>query len=35
MLEGRDAGVSFRNMHDPKSTITYIVISNSPYAHGQ
>jgi len=29
MLEGYDAGVSFRTMHDPGSAVTYTVISNS------
>lgn len=29
MLEGLDAGVSFRSMHDPRSNLTYTVISNS------
>ena len=29
MLEGYDAGVSFRSTHDPVSTTTYTVISNS------
>jgi CubicO group peptidase (beta-lactamase class C family) len=29
MLEGSDAGVSFRSVHDPVSTITHTVISNS------
>jgi hypothetical protein len=28
MLEGYDAGVSFRSAHDPGSTLTYTVISN-------
>jgi CubicO group peptidase (beta-lactamase class C family) len=28
MLEGRDAGVSFRSVHDPASTTTHTVISN-------
>lgn len=31
MLEGMDAGVSFRSMHDPKSALTHTVISNSSY----
>jgi CubicO group peptidase (beta-lactamase class C family) len=31
MLEGMDAGVSFRSAHDPKSTVTHTVISNSSY----
>jgi len=29
MLEGRDAGVSFRSTHDPASTTTHTVISNT------
>jgi CubicO group peptidase (beta-lactamase class C family) len=29
ILEGYDAGVSFRSVHDPKSHLTYTVISNS------
>jgi hypothetical protein len=29
MLEGYDAGVSFRSAHDPASTTTYTVISNT------
>ena len=29
MLEGYDAGVSFRSMHDPTSKTTYTVISNT------
>ena len=29
MLEGSDAGVSFRSTHDPASTTTYTVISNT------
>jgi CubicO group peptidase (beta-lactamase class C family) len=29
MLEGFDAGVSFRSVHDPESTLTHTVISNS------
>jgi CubicO group peptidase (beta-lactamase class C family) len=29
MLEGRDAGVSFRSVHDPASTTTHTVISNT------
>ena len=29
MLEGYDAGVSFRSVHDPASAITYTVISNT------
>jgi CubicO group peptidase (beta-lactamase class C family) len=29
MLEGSDAGVSFRSVHDPASTITHTVISNT------
>jgi hypothetical protein len=29
MLEGSDAGVSFRTVHDPRSRITHTVISNS------
>jgi hypothetical protein len=28
-LEGHDAGVSFRSVHDPSSTITHTVISNT------
>jgi CubicO group peptidase (beta-lactamase class C family) len=28
MLEGFDAGVSFRSVHDPESTLTHTVISN-------
>ena len=31
MLEGLDAGVSFRSVHDPTSTVTHTVISNSSY----
>jgi CubicO group peptidase (beta-lactamase class C family) len=31
MLEGFDAGVSFRSRHDPRSALTYTVISNSTY----
>src|SRR3984957_943191 len=31
ILEGFDAGVSFRSVHDPKSNITHTVISNSSY----
>jgi CubicO group peptidase (beta-lactamase class C family) len=30
MLEGRDAGVSFRSVHDPRSGLTHTVISNTP-----
>ena len=30
ILEGFDAGVSFRSVHDPKSNVTHTVISNSP-----
>jgi CubicO group peptidase (beta-lactamase class C family) len=29
MLEGFDAGVSFRTVHDPRSNVTHTVISNS------
>jgi CubicO group peptidase (beta-lactamase class C family) len=29
MLEGYDAGVSFRTAHDPESRLTYTVISNT------
>jgi CubicO group peptidase (beta-lactamase class C family) len=29
MLEGYDAGVSFRSVHDPRSALTHTVISNS------
>ncbi len=29
MLEGYDAGVSFRSMHDPASTTTWTVVSNT------
>ena len=29
MLEGSDAGVSFRSVHDPRSGLTYTVISNT------
>jgi hypothetical protein len=29
MLEGYDAGVSFRSVHDPRSAVTCTVISNS------
>jgi CubicO group peptidase (beta-lactamase class C family) len=28
-LEGSDAGVSFRSVHDPRSSLTYTVISNT------
>ncbi len=31
MLEGLDAGVSFRSVHDPTSAVTHTVISNSSY----
>jgi len=31
MLEGMDAGVSFRSVHDPQSAVTHTVISNSSY----
>jgi hypothetical protein len=31
MLEGMDAGVSFRSAHDPESAATHTVISNSSY----
>jgi hypothetical protein len=30
-LEGFDAGVSFRSVHDPASAVTRTVISNSSY----
>jgi hypothetical protein len=29
LLEGYDAGVSFRSVHNPTSTITHTVISNT------
>ena len=29
MLEGADAGVSFRSVHDPPAGITHTVISNT------
>jgi hypothetical protein len=29
MLEGSDAGVSFRSVHDPSSRTTHTVISNT------
>jgi hypothetical protein len=29
MLEGYDAGVSFRSVHDPRSHLTHTVISNT------
>jgi hypothetical protein len=29
ILEGFDAGVSFRSVHDPRSSMTHTVISNS------
>jgi hypothetical protein len=29
MLEGCDAGVSFRTVHDPHSRVTHTVISNT------
>ena len=29
MLEGCDAGVSFRTVHDPRSGVTHTVISNT------
>jgi CubicO group peptidase (beta-lactamase class C family) len=29
ILEGLDAGVSFRSVHDPRSAVTHTVISNS------
>jgi hypothetical protein len=29
ILEGFDAGVSFRSVHDPKSEVTHTVVSNS------
>jgi CubicO group peptidase (beta-lactamase class C family) len=31
ILEGFDAGVSFRSVHDPASAVTHTVISNSSY----
>jgi CubicO group peptidase (beta-lactamase class C family) len=31
ILEGLDAGVSFRSVHDPGSAVTHTVISNSSY----
>jgi CubicO group peptidase (beta-lactamase class C family) len=31
ILEGLDAGVSFRSVHDPESALTHTVISNSSY----
>jgi hypothetical protein len=31
MLEGFDAGVSFRTVHDPVSRVTHTVIANSSY----
>jgi CubicO group peptidase (beta-lactamase class C family) len=31
MLEGFDAGVSFRSVHDPGTTVTHTVISNTSY----
>jgi CubicO group peptidase (beta-lactamase class C family) len=31
VLEGMDAGVSFRSVHDPTSAVTHTVISNSSY----
>jgi hypothetical protein len=32
ILEGHDAGVSFRSVHDPGPALTHTVISNS--SHG-
>jgi hypothetical protein len=29
ILEGMDAGVSFRSVHDPRSDLTHTVISNT------
>ena len=29
ILEGMDAGVSFRSLHDPRSNLTHTVISNT------
>ena len=29
VLEGSDAGVSFRTVHDPVSRVTYTVLSNT------
>ena len=29
MLEGYDAGVSFRTVHDPDSRVTHTVVSNT------
>jgi hypothetical protein len=29
-LEGYDAGVSFRSVHDPETEITHTVVSNTP-----
>ena len=29
MLEGFDAGVSFRTLHDPVAQLTYTVLSNT------
>ena len=29
MLEGCDAGVSFRSVHDPAAGLTYTVLSNT------
>jgi CubicO group peptidase (beta-lactamase class C family) len=31
ILEGMDAGVSFRSLHDPRSDVTHTVISNTTY----
>ncbi len=31
ILEGLDAGVSFRSVHDPGPAVTHTVISNSSY----
>ena len=31
ILEGFDAGVSFRSVHDPRTGITHTVVSNSSY----
>ena len=33
-LEGYDAGVSFRTVHDPSSALTWTVISNTSRARG-
>ena len=29
VLEGSDAGVSFRTLHDPAARLTYTVVSNT------